>query len=144
MHAAEAPFLPVLLLSSSPRCHGFGLNHAAHTQHNTPQDIQERIEDQQQETHKVLEHNKALGTENELLKAQLGSTQELLNELRTTQQDKIAALADKLQEQVCTGAGSRARRAVSSCRVCWYGPAPWWQASVPKTSLLAPPACPPL
>lgn len=35
------------------------------------QGIQERIEEQQQESHKVLEHNKALNAENQLIKAKL-------------------------------------------------------------------------
>lgn len=48
----------------------------------------------------MLEHNNILQQENALLKAQLGSTQELLHQLRTTQENKISALADKLKEQV--------------------------------------------
>jgi hypothetical protein len=47
-----------------------------------------------------LDHNQLLQRENELIKAQLTSTQELLDQLRTTQQDRIAALADQLQQQV--------------------------------------------
>lgn len=65
------------------------------------QGIQERVDDQQQETHKVLEQNKALLSENALLQAQLTSTKELLEELRTTQQQRISGLADQLQQQVC-------------------------------------------
>lgn len=48
----------------------------------------------------MLEHNQLLQRENELIKAQLTSTQELLDQLRTTQQDRIAALAEQLQQQV--------------------------------------------
>lgn len=48
----------------------------------------------------MLDHNQLLQRENELIKAQLTSTQELLDQLRTTQQDRIAALADQLQQQV--------------------------------------------
>lgn len=70
------------------------------------QNIQERIDEQQQETHKVLEHNKLLAQENGLLKSQLGSTQEALEQLRTMQQDRIAALAEQLQQQVWGSAGS--------------------------------------
>ena len=64
------------------------------------QNIQSRIGEQQEETNKVLEHNKLLLQENVLLKSQLVSTQETLDQLRTTQQDRIAAIAEQLEQQV--------------------------------------------
>lgn len=64
------------------------------------QNIQSRIGEQQEETSKVLEHNKLLLQENVLLKSQLVSTQETLDQLRTTQQDRIAAIAEQLEQQV--------------------------------------------
>lgn len=48
----------------------------------------------------MLEHNKLLLQENVLLKSQLVSTQETLDQLRTTQQDRIAAIAEQLEQQV--------------------------------------------
>lgn len=81
----------------------------------------------------MLEHNKALVQENELLKAQLGSTQELLNELRTTQRGKIAALADKLQEQVRAG---NKQQGTPSVLAVWVSCCtPWGQASATRTRL---------
>lgn len=48
----------------------------------------------------MLEHNKVLMAENQLIKAKLTVTEELLEELRTNQQARISALADQLQQQV--------------------------------------------
>lgn len=102
---------------SNRRCHACMLLLCMAWPHHPPthphsQSIQERIDEQQQETHKVLEHNKLLAQENGLLKSQLGSTQEALEQLRTTQQDRISALAEQLQQQVWGSAGGATGLAV--------------------------------
>lgn len=70
------------------------------------QHCKERIDQQQQDTLKVLEDNKSLTTDNALLKAQLEGTKGVLQDLQTTQRERLDQLAQQLEKHV--GCGMRA------------------------------------
>lgn len=80
--------------------------------------MQATIDNQQQETHKVFEHNQLLAEENARLKQQLDRTQQVVEDLSTTQKDRLAALSEQLTQQVGAAQAAGVRWCLGgACRV---------------------------